>query len=355
MNRKESAYMHWAKTCGRARFNLASSGVAPFPLRELEADLDAMEINGDNSYGYRPLQEAIASHCGVNPDCVVEAAGTSMANHLVMGTILEPGDEVLLEFPAYGPLIDLANYFRVDLKRFHRREENDWAIDTDEIRRAVSNRTKLIILTNPHNPTSAIMPDEIPEEIGRIAEGVGAHVLVDEVYLDTDYAGRPRSSFHLGSRFVITNSLTKAYGLSGLRCGWILSEPALAGRIRKFNDIFSATPVHPGEFLSVAAFKKLPLLRQRAKALVDADRATLTQFVARAETLSVIPTSSGTTFFPRLRTGETEKFVERLRDEFETSVVPGRFFEMPDHFRIGMGVDNAMFAEGLSRIGRALR
>ena len=138
MNRKESAYMHWAKTLGRARFNLASSGVAPFPLRELETDPHAMETNGDNSYGYRPLQEAIATHAGVDPECVVEAAGTSMANHLVMGTILEPGDEVLLEFPAYGPLIDLANYFRADLKRFHRREENGWAIDTGELRRAVS-------------------------------------------------------------------------------------------------------------------------------------------------------------------------------------------------------------------------
>ncbi len=346
--------MHWAKTHGAARFNLASSGVAPFPLRELEADLGALEINGDNSYGYRPLQEAIAAYADVDSDCVVEAAGTSLANHLAMGTILEPGDEVLLEFPAYGPLIDLAKYFRVDLKRFHRREENGWAIDIDEIRRAVSNRTKLIILTNPHNPTSVLTPDESLTEIGRIGEKVGASVLVDEVYLDTDYSGQPRSSFHLGPRFIITNSLTKAYGLSGLRCGWILAEPELAGRIRRFNDIFGATPVHPGELLSVAAFEKLPLIRQRAKALVDRDRATLADFMSRQDRISIIETQSGTTVFPRLRKGSVEKFVERLRNEWETSVVPGEFFEMPDHFRVGMGVDNVMFAEGLLRIGRAL-
>ena len=182
----------------------------------------------------------------------------------------------------------------------------------------------------------------------------GRTVLVDEVYLDTDYGGHPRSSFHFGPRFVITNSLTKAYGLSGLRCGWILAESALAWRIRKFNDIFSATPVHPGELLSVAAFKKLSLVRERAKALVDRDRATMAGFVANTDRLSVVPTSSGTTVFPRLGKGEAEEFVERLRTEFETSVVPGTFFEMPDHFRIGMGVDNAMFAEGLSRIARAL-
>jgi len=354
MNRKESSYMQWAKTRSQARFNLASSGVAPLPLRELGADLAGMEINGDDSYGYPPLQQAIATHANVDPACVVEAAGTSMANHLAMGTILEPGDEVLLEFPAYGPLLDLANYFRVDLKRFDRREENGWAIDIDAIGRAVSNRTKLIVLTNPHNPTSVLASGEILEEVGRIAEKVGAYVLVDEVYLETDYSAQPRSSFHLGSRFVITSSLTKAYGLSGLRCGWILAEPALAGRIRKFNDIFSANPVHPGELLSVAAFRNLPLLRQRAKALVDSDRAALAGFVGSEDRLSAVATSSGTTIFPRLRKGEVRQFAERLRNQFETSVVPGDFFEMPDHFRIGMGVNNAMFVEGLARIGRAL-
>jgi aspartate/methionine/tyrosine aminotransferase len=347
--------MHWAKTRSLARFNLASSGVAPFPFRELETGPRAREINGENSYGYRPLQEAIAAHAGVDPGCVVEAAGTSMANHLVMGTILEPGDEVLLEFPAYGPLIDLANYFRADLKRFHRREENAWAIDTGELRRAVSTRTKLIVLTNPHNPTSVSTSEETLEEVGRIAESVGAWVLVDEVYLDTDYGGQPRSSFHFGPRFVITNSLTKAYGLSGLRCGWILAESALAWRIRKFNDVFSATPVHPGELLSVAAFEKLPLLRQRAKALVDRDWTALSAFIEKEDRLSVVPTSSGTTLFPHLRDGDVDSFAERLRNDFETTVVPGRFFEMPDHFRIGMGVDNEMFAEGLERIDRALR
>lgn len=346
--------MHWAKTYSQARFNLASSGVAPFPLGELKADFSAMEINSENSYGYAPLQEAIADHCRVDSECVVEAAGTSMANHLAMAAILEPEDEVLLEQPTYGLLVDLAKYLRVNLKRFQRREENGWAIDPDELRRAISARTKLIVLTNPHNPTSVFTGEETLAAIHRIAESVDASVLVDEVYLETAYAARRRSAFHLGPRFVVTNSLTKAYGLSGLRCGWILAQPDLAWKIRRLNDLFSSVPVHPGELLSVAAFKNLPMLRQRAKALVDRDRAALASFGANDERLSVVETLSGTTVFPRLRDGDVDSFVERLRNGFETTVVPGRFFEMPDHFRIGMGVDNEMFAEGLSRIERAL-
>src|SRR5919197_5030862 len=104
MRHKPSDYMHWSKTQSRAQFNLATSGVASFPLRELPIDLKELEINGDDSYGYAPLQQAIAAHHGVNPDCVVEAEGTSMANHLAMAAIVESGDEVLIERPAYGPI-----------------------------------------------------------------------------------------------------------------------------------------------------------------------------------------------------------------------------------------------------------
>src|SRR5213079_587086 len=101
MTHKQSDYMHWSKTQSRAPFNLATSGVAAFPLHELPANLEELEINGDNSYGYAPLQSAIARHHDVDPESVVEAAGTSMANHLAMASIVEPNDEVLIEHPAY--------------------------------------------------------------------------------------------------------------------------------------------------------------------------------------------------------------------------------------------------------------
>src|SRR5262249_11381175 len=120
MRHKHSEYMYWAKTQTRARYNLATSGVGPYPLRDLPVDLSKLEINGDNPYGYGPLQCAIATHHGVDPECVVEAAGTSMANHLAMAALVEPGDEVLIEHPAYGLLMDTARYLQADVKRFPR-------------------------------------------------------------------------------------------------------------------------------------------------------------------------------------------------------------------------------------------
>jgi aspartate/methionine/tyrosine aminotransferase len=354
MRRKHSDYMHWAKTQSGARFNLATSGGAPISLRDLPVKLEELEINGDDSYGYAPLQQAIAAHCGVDPGCIVEAAGTSMANHLAMAAIIEPGDDVLIEHPAYGPIVDVAHYLQANVKRFRRAEENGWAINPVEVRRCVTPKTRLIVITNLHNPTSVLTPESVLCELGDIARSIGAFVLVDEVYLDAVYEETPRTSFHLGPEFVVTSSLTKVYGVSGLRCGWILAQRDVAWKMRRLNDLYSATAVYPSELLSVVAFQHLDLLRERARRIVDADRKLLRDFLTRQSTISAVWTDWGTTSFWRLRNRNADTFLERLHAEFETSAVPGRFFEMPDHFRIGMGVNTEMFAEGLNRTGRAL-
>ncbi len=350
MRHKRSDYMHWAKTQSKARYNLATSGVGAFPLRDLPFDFTRLEINGDNKYGYAPLVGAIARKHGVDPDCVVEAAGTSMANHLAMAAILEPGDEVLIEHPAYGPLLDAALYLEAEVKRFARPEENGFQADAAEMRRAMTPKTRLIVLTNLHNPSGALTPEAVLREIGDLARSVGALVLVDEVYLDAVYADTPRTAFHLGAEFVVTSSLTKIYGVSGLRCGWILARPDLARKMQLLNDVFAATAAHPSELLGAAAFEHLDLLRERARRVVEADRALLGDFLARQSAISAVRTAWGTTAFLRLRNGAADGFLERLRAGHDTSAVPGRFFEMPDHFRVGLGVNSEMFAEGLRRI-----
>jgi aspartate/methionine/tyrosine aminotransferase len=354
MTHKHSDYMHWSKMQSGARFNLATSGVAPFPLRELPVRLETLEINGNSGYGHPPLQKAIATHHGVDPECVVEAAGTSMANHLAMAAIIEPGDEVLIEHPAYGPILDVAQYLHADVRRFPRNREDGWAVNPGEIFRCITPRTRLIVITNLHNPTSVLTPDSVLREVGDIACSIGALVLVDEVYLDAVYERTPRTSFRLGPEFVVTSSLTKVYGVSGLRCGWILARPDLAWKMRRLNDLYSATPVYPGQLLAVAAFKHLNLLREKARRIVDADRKVLRDFLIQQSALSAVWTDWGTTSFVQLRDGDPDVFLEKLRTKFDTTAVPGRFFEMPDHFRIGMGVNTEMFAEGLNRISQTL-
>jgi aspartate/methionine/tyrosine aminotransferase len=342
--------MHWAKTQSSARFNLASSGVGPFPLRELPVSIEQLEINGHSGYEYPPLQNAIAAKAGVDPDCVVAASGTSMANHLAMAALIDPGDEVLIEQPTYELLVSTAFYLGANVKRFTRSEESGYALDLAEIRRAITPKTKLIVITNLHNPSSALISNSVLREVGDIAREMQAHVLVDEVYLDAVYENTPQSAFHLGPEFVVTSSLTKVYGLSGLRCGWILAQPDLARSMWRLNDLFASTPSHPADLLSVVAFEHLDQIRERSRRVVLEDRRLLAEFLSDRKSVCAPRTEFGTTAFMRLRQGDVERFLKRLRAEYETSAVPGRFFDMANHFRIGMGVDHEMFREGLRRI-----
>jgi aspartate/methionine/tyrosine aminotransferase len=169
------------------------------------------------------------------------------------------------------------------------------------------------------------------------------------------FGGKTRSAIHLGEQFVVTSSLTKAYGLGGLRCGWILCEPKLAHRIARLNDLFGATGPYPAELLSIKALERLPQIRRRTEALLAVNRKSLKVFLNAHPNLPVVDPGFGTTVFPKLPDGEVEKFLDDLRARWETSAVPGHFFGMPEHFRIGIGGDSEMTAKGLERLADALK
>jgi len=351
---RTSEYMHWAKTSSRARFNLATSGLANVKLAELHASLDDLEITGESGYGYQPLIDALAQRLEVDAASVVTAAGTSFANHLAMASLIRAGDEVLIETPAYEPLLALAEYLGARVKRFQRTFADGFAISPQEIERNLSSRTRLIVITNFHNPTGVMTENETLREVGELARKVNARVLVDEVYLEMLFAKPTPTAFHLGEQFVVTSSLTKAFGLSGLRCGWILAEPGLAKRMWLLNDLFAATPVHAGERLSLVALKQLPEIAERAKYKLDKHRELLNQFLDGRDDLEAVRPRLGSIMFPRVREASCERLCSLLREKYETSVVPGRFFELPAHFRIGMGGDTETLVEGLDRLGQAL-
>jgi aspartate/methionine/tyrosine aminotransferase len=349
-----SPYMEFAKLRSGARFNLATSGVMGYPLSELPVRLEDLEINGPTLYGYAPLQERLARKTGAPADCVVAAAGTSMANHLAMAATFGAGDEVVIEQPTYELLLRTAEYLGAEVRRFPRRFENDFRLEPEEVAKQITPRTRLIVITNLHNPSGAFVDEATLAQVGEAARSVGARVLVDEVYLEALFEKAPRSAFHLGHEFVVTSSLTKAYGLSGIRCGWVLAEPELAERMWKINDLYGATPVHAGELLSVIALDHLDRVAARAKEIIETNREALDSFLDSRRDLRCFRPQSGTIVFPRLSRGSGDEFFDFLTSKYETSVAPGRFFEKPEHIRIGIGGDPEMTAEGLRRIGKAL-
>ena len=349
-----SPYMQFAKLRSAAKYNLATSGLEPYSLAELPVKLDQLEITGGDSYGYAPLLERIARLNGVPVECVVTAAGTSMANHLAFAAALEPGEEALVEHPTYELLVTTLQYLGATVRFFERRAEDQFRIDPAEVERNLSAQTRLIVLTNLHNPTGALVDEATLRTIGEIAKRHGARVLVDEVYLEMLYEKRPRPVCHLGEHFLVTSSLTKAYGLSGLRCGWVLASPELCRRMWHINDLYGVNAAHPAERLSVIALDNLGRIAARAKAILDANRPVLHAFLASRDDLACHLPEFGTVVCPRLLTGSVEKLDHLSREKYETGVVPGSYFYMPQHFRVGIGGDPARTREGLQRLGQAL-
>jgi hypothetical protein len=349
-----SAYIEWAKLRSAAKYNLAASDVLHFPLSELPIRIEDLEITGSSGYGYQPLLERLSSKANVPVENIVQAQGTSMANHLAMAALIEPGDEVLIEEPSYQAVVSTAEYLGAKVRRFPRKFESGFQLDPREVERCVSPRTRLIVVTNLHNPTGVRAPDPVIRIVGEIARSLGAHVLVDEVYLEACFDSPWQTAFLLGQNFVATGSLTKAYGLSGLRCGWIYAAKPLAERMWRLNDLFGVMAAHPAEMISVIALDNLAKIAARSKKLLETNRAFLKDFLGSRKDLLTIRPEAGSIVFPQLARGHADAFCQLLLEKYETSVVPGRFFDAPEHFRMGVGGETEMVREGLSRVAAAL-
>jgi aspartate/methionine/tyrosine aminotransferase len=346
--------MQFAKLRSAAKYNLATSGVMSYPLAELPVKIEDLEICGPTQYGYAALVERIAKLSGVPPDCVVTAAGTSLANHLAFAATLEPGEEALAEWPTYELLVTTLEYLGARVRYFDRPAEQGFRVDPEEVERKITPQTRLIVLTNMHNPSGVLVDEGTLRAVGDVAKRNNARVLVDEVYLEALYEQRPQPAVHLGDHFLVTSSLTKAYGLSGLRCGWVLANPELAQRMWRINDLYGVNAAFPADLLSVIALDNLDRVAARAKKLLAANQPALDDFLQSRDDLVCVRPEFGTIAFPKLLHGSVDQLDHLLRDQYETSVVPGSYFGVPQHFRIGIGGDPEMTRAALERLGLAL-
>jgi aspartate/methionine/tyrosine aminotransferase len=356
--------MAWAKSRPSPQFDLAGSNVLPCSIDELPGACGALSLEGRNENGYPPLVASIAATYGVLDSQVTTAQGASGANFLVCAALLESGDDVLVERPAYDPLLGAPRLLGARIVRFDRDPARAFALDPDRVRHAITPRTRLVILTSPHNPSGVVVDGTALDEVGRIANAHGAWVLVDEVYLDASVAAagvRPtpdaiaNTAASRGDVFLATSSLTKSYGLAGLRCGWILSSPALAERLRRARDVIDGSGSIVSERLATLAFSQLDRLIARSAALLAVNGALVRNFLHARPELDAIEPRGCTVIFPRLRgVADSSRFAERLLVERGTAIVPGRFFEAPAHFRLGFGGATDALGAGLEAIAAAI-
>ena len=353
--------MRWAKIRPRVTYDLASSGLSAVTTRELLGDAlakDAFEISGANDEGLMQLRVAIGERYGATADRIAIAPGASGANFLALLALVQPGDDVLIEQPAYDPLIGSARAAGAHVVHFQRAWNKGFALDPGAVRAALTPATRLIVISNAHNPSGALAGREALEEIGAMAAANGALVLVDEVYAEAqhDASTPPETAAKLGDTFVVTNSLTKAYGLAGLRCGWVLASRDVAERVRMARDIVDGSGPFVAERIALTAMMNIERLRTRARSILEKNFELLRSMAESHPRLEWLPPAAGTTAFPRIRgLDDTSAFVDRLIAEYDTIVVPGRYFQSPQHVRISFGGKPEMLKEALARLDRALR
>lgn len=351
-------YMAWAKAhSSRGRFPLHASGIPAESLESLGLDGAAVRLSRPNPPPPDPeVAAAVAARYGVPVECVMPACGTHHANYMLARVLAGPGTTVLCEEPNYEALPGVFRAVGATVLPFRRRREEAWRLPIPEIRRGVEAGAKVVVTTDLHNPSGArLLPDDLAALDG-IGRDLGAWILVDEVY--RDFLPPPFGTcFHPGGPFLATSSVTKVYGLGGLRIGWALAAPEIVDRMRDLNDYLVVNLPAPSASVALAAWERLPGIAARNRAHGLSNLRIVREWVrGRKDVLWSEPEAgiSGFLEVPALRGKDDVAWVEALFEETGVGVVPGTMFFEPGSLRVSWGMDEARLREGLALLGGAL-
>ncbi len=352
----------------QVEINLSESGVHPLTLGELLGDeggresLFGLALGYPQTNGTIPLRTAIASmYPGATPDHVHVTNGGSEANFCSTWSLLDQGDEVVMMAPNYMQTWGLARAFAGTVREWPLSETGGrWRPDPDALRALLTPRTKLLIICNPNNPTGACFDAATLDAICREAARHGTWVLSDEIYRGAELAGGETPSiWGRYERALVTCGLSKAYGLPGLRIGWVVGPPSFVANTWAYHDYTSIAPGAINDRLATAALVPATRARilRRTRGILNANFAALTTWLAaRADLFSFIPPEAGAIVYARYHRpiGSTE-LTTRLRVEKGVLLVPGDQFGMDGHLRIGFGGPAPELFEGLARLEALLR
>ncbi len=349
-------------------FNLSESGVLPVTLRELlQDDLDraASLLDIDLNYpwvnGPPELRSQIATlYDGAGEENVLVTVGAAEANYITTRTLLAPGDEIAIMLPNYMQIWGIAKNHDYAVREFHLREENGWALDRGELNEVVTGKTRLIAVCNPNNPTGRALSVDEMDAIVAAAERVGAWILADEVYRGAERCVEEETPSFYGryDRVIANGSLSKAYGLPGLRIGWSMGPPEMLEEIwaRHEYTTISATRIS-NELATVALSPGVrPRLIQRTRGFIRRGYPILEQWMeTHGDTFRITPPDAAAIAFLRydLEINSTE-LARRLREEKGVLVVPGDHFGMDHFLRISFGLPADYLEPALERIRELL-
>ncbi len=353
----------WEK---RVRYNLAESGVHAFSVAEFLAltdasssDLLAVRLAYNQSDGTPELRRAIASaYSGITENQVTVTVGSAEANFILCWALLEPGDHVVVITPAYMQIPGLARNFGAMVTEVPLDPDRGWRLDVAQLAEAVRPGTKLVVVTNPNNPTGRTLSGEEREAILARANEVGAWILADEVYQGAEREGPQTSTFWGASdRVLVVNGLSKAYGLPGLRIGWIVSAEEFKQEILLRHDYTVIGPTPPSDLLATLALRHRAAVLRRTRDIVTRNYAILAAWLDSFDGLFAwhAPDAGAIALAQYQSTRPSIQLVERVRADCDVLLAPGAHFGLEGTIRFGFGNKATELDEALGTIAPALR
>jgi aspartate/methionine/tyrosine aminotransferase len=345
-------------------FNLSESGVHPMLLRELlgesQDQLDKLldtDLNYPHANGVPELRERIAAlYDGAAADNVLVTVGAIEANYITMRSLLGPGDEIVIMLPNYMQVWGISKNHQYSIRTFHLQSERGWAPDLGELQEAVTGNTKLIAICNPNNPTGYILTEAEMDAVVAAADRVGAWILADEVYQGAERVNDEESLSFYGryDKVVATGSLSKAYGLPGLRIGWAVAPAATTDEIWSRHEYVTISATMLANKLAAIALDPAvrPSIIARTRRYIREGFPVLEQWMAsHGSTFSITPPQAAAIAFVRYHLDiNSTRLIERLREEKSVLIVPGDHFGMDQYVRISYGLPHDYLTAGLDRI-----
>jgi aspartate/methionine/tyrosine aminotransferase len=359
----------WQSTWeNRVRFNLAESGVHPLSIQELlgiagasAVPLLEVRLGYSQSNGTDLLRQRIAAlYPGASPDHVLVTTGSAEANFVACWRLLEPGDKVAMLLPNYLQIWGQAQNLGAHVRGFDLRASHGWEPFPEEIRTAIAPGTKLVVVTNPHNPTGHVLSDEARRVILERTREVGAWLLADEVYAGAELNGKTTPSFW-GSydKLICVSGLSKAYGLPGLRIGWLVAPPEFVAESWARHDYTTIGPAGASDHLAAVAL--VPGVREkiieRTRRILNANYPVFEEWLKRfGDTFSWHPPQAGAICLVKYRqqVGALE-VVEKIRAQHSVLLVPGEHFGLPQHIRFGYGNELSELQAALAETEHGLK
>jgi aspartate/methionine/tyrosine aminotransferase len=346
---------------GRIRRNLAESSVADASLGDLATGLEGLVLQYGDHLGLPELRAAIAADMpGGDPDDVMVTPGAVAALFILHTSLLEPGDHIVVARPNYATNVETPRAIGADVSYLDLAFEDGWAVDPARIAALMTPRTRLVSLTTPHNPTGTTLDEATLREVLALVERAGARLLVDETYREMTFDEPLPVAASLGPSAISVSSLSKTYGLPGIRIGWLVTrDRGLRDRFLAAKEQILISGSLVDETIALGALRRRPAWLPAIRERID-DAFTMTaEWLDGHERLEWIPPRGGVVGFPRIRPGagvDIDAFYRILFEEHGTIVGPGHWFEQPrSHFRLGYGWPTlAELGEGLEAIDAAL-